>query len=68
MHEELKEYESTESDDDALEELADLLELINAAATIHGADFNAIEKIRQEKAEKRGSFEKKIYLIEVKDN
>ncbi|OLN23154.1 phosphoribosyl-ATP pyrophosphohydrolase [Domibacillus antri] len=68
MHEELAEYEAAQNDQDAVEELADLLELIHAAAAIHGATPEQLEKVRQEKAEKRGGFNDRIYLIEVADD
>ncbi|OCA81262.1 nucleoside triphosphate pyrophosphohydrolase [Pseudobacillus wudalianchiensis] len=68
MNEELAEYEAAQNDEEALEELADLLELIHAAAAIHGADFNELEAIRQQKAEKRGGFSERIFLIEVEDD
>jgi predicted house-cleaning noncanonical NTP pyrophosphatase (MazG superfamily) len=65
--EELKEYLNTENDKDAIEELSDLLEIIRALAECHGASFEKVEEVRQKKAEKRGSFKKKIFLIEVED-
>ncbi|KMY55300.1 phosphoribosyl-ATP pyrophosphohydrolase [Bacillus sp. FJAT-27231] len=68
MNEELAEYEAAQNDEEALEELADLLELIHAAAAIHGADVNELEAIRQQKAEKRGGFSERIFLIEVEDD
>ncbi|MFK2825331.1 nucleoside triphosphate pyrophosphohydrolase [Bacillus sp. B190/17] len=68
MNEELVEYEEAVSDEEAIEELADLLELIHAAAAIHGADFNQLETIRRQKAEKRGGFGERIFLIEVEDD
>ncbi|MBW8347900.1 nucleoside triphosphate pyrophosphohydrolase [Bacillus sp. IITD106] len=68
MNEELKEYEATDNNEDALEELADLLELIHAATAIHGSNFNQLEAIRQKKAEKRGGFDERIFLIEVEDD
>ncbi len=68
MYEELKEYEEADNNDDALEELADLLELINAAATIHGSNLKELEELRKKKAEKRGGFEEKVFLIEVEDD
>lgn len=67
MYEELAEYEVTETADDALEELADLLELIHAAAILHGSSLAELEKIRQQKAEKRGGFEERIFLVNVED-
>ncbi|OES44682.1 nucleoside triphosphate pyrophosphohydrolase [Domibacillus iocasae] len=68
MHEELAEYEEAENDQDAVEELADLLELIHAAAAIHGATADELEEVRRAKAEKRGGFSDRIYLIEVEDD
>lgn len=67
MHEELAEFEEAKNDEEAVEELADLLELIYAAAAIHGATPEKLEKIRFDKAEKRGGFKERIYLIEVAD-
>jgi predicted house-cleaning noncanonical NTP pyrophosphatase (MazG superfamily) len=65
--EELEEYLNAENDKDAIEELADLLEIIHALAECHGASFKEVEKVRQKKAEKRGGFKEKIFLIEVED-
>lgn len=65
--EELNEYVNTENDKDAVEELADLLEIIHALAECHGANFQQVEQVRQEKAEKRGGFKEKIFLIDVED-
>jgi predicted house-cleaning noncanonical NTP pyrophosphatase (MazG superfamily) len=66
--EELKEYVNTENDEDAIEELADLLEIIHALAECHGASIEKVEEIRKKKAEKRGGFKEKIFLIEVEDD
>ncbi|WP_046173533.1 nucleoside triphosphate pyrophosphohydrolase [Domibacillus indicus] len=68
MHEELAEYESAGNDQEAIEELADLMELIHAAAAIHGATADELEEVRRRKAEKRGGFQDRIYLIEVADD
>lgn len=68
MHEELKEYEEAQNDKEALEELSDLLELIKAATAIHRSTLESLETLRQEKAEKRGGFEERIFLIEVEDD
>lgn len=65
--EELNEYLHTENDKDAVEELADLLEIIHALADCHGANFEQVEQVRKEKEEKRGGFKDKIFLIEVED-
>ena len=63
LNEELSEYQESKS----MEELADLMEVIRAAAKARGSSIEEVEKIRREKAEKRGGFEKKILLEEVKE-
>lgn len=65
--EELEEYVNTTNNEDAIEELADLLEIIHALAEYHGASFEKVEEVRKRKAEKRGGFKEKIFLIEVED-
>ena len=61
LDEELLEYHQ----DQNIEELADLLELIQAAAIARGYTLEELEAVRAEKAKKRGGFEKKIFLIDV---
>ena len=61
LQEELNEYLS----DGSMEELADLLEVMMAAAKARGHDFSEIEAIRRKKAEKRGGFNACIYLESV---
>ena len=61
LNEELAEYQESK----AMEELADLLEVIRAIAVARGSSIEEVEAIRQDKAEKRGGFEKKILLSEV---
>jgi predicted house-cleaning noncanonical NTP pyrophosphatase (MazG superfamily) len=65
--EELEEYHEAETNKDALEELADVLEIMHALASVHGSSIEEVERIRKEKAEKRGGFQEKIFLIEVED-
>jgi predicted house-cleaning noncanonical NTP pyrophosphatase (MazG superfamily) len=66
-YEELGEYCDAETDDEAVEELADLLEVIHALAKHHGSSIQEVEAARADKVRKRGGFEKKIFLIEVED-
>ena len=68
MHEELAEYEGAITSDDAVEELADLLELIHSAAKFYGVTVEELEAVRAEKASKRGGFEERIFLVEVEDD
>jgi predicted house-cleaning noncanonical NTP pyrophosphatase (MazG superfamily) len=65
--EELQEYVQTTNNEDAIEELADLLEIIHTLAEYHGSSIQMIEEVRKVKAEKRGGFKEKIFLLEVED-
>ncbi|HDR7827537.1 MULTISPECIES: nucleoside triphosphate pyrophosphohydrolase [Bacillus cereus group] len=49
------------------EELSDLLELINALAEHEGKTLEEINSIRKKKAEERGGFSDRVFLIEVTD-
>ena len=64
LDEELAEYHK----DQNIAELADLLEVIRAAAVARGYTIEQLEQVRAEKAAKRGGFEKKLYLKEVIEN
>ncbi|MFF2754759.1 phosphoribosyl-ATP pyrophosphohydrolase [Psychrobacillus sp. NPDC058041] len=67
LFEEVAEFAETNTQKDALEELADILELIYAALPIHESTFEELENIRIVKKEKRGGFEEGIFLIEIED-
>ena len=64
LDEELAEYQESKS----LEELADLLEVIQAVVKARGWTVEELEQVRAEKATKRGGFEKKILLKEVQED
>ena len=61
LNEELAEYQA----DKSIEELADLLEVMQAVAVARGYSVEELEKVRKEKADKRGGFEKRLLLKEV---
>lgn len=63
--EESEEYVSAANDQEALEELADMLEVIRALAEVHGANAAQLDKLRADKAEARGGFQERVYLIDV---
>jgi predicted house-cleaning noncanonical NTP pyrophosphatase (MazG superfamily) len=65
--EELEEYLSSSNNEEAVEELADLLELIHTLASVHGLDPEKLEEIRLNKAYERGGFQEKLFLIDVSD-
>ena len=61
LNEELAEYQESKS----LEELADLLEVMQAVVRARGWTLEELEQVRADKAAKRGGFEKKILLKKV---
>ncbi|KMN47077.1 nucleoside triphosphate pyrophosphohydrolase [Bacillus sp. LK2] len=66
--EELTEYLEAKTKPHKLEELSDLLELINALAEYEGTTLEEINNIRKKKADERGGFSNRVFLIEVTDN
>ena len=64
LSEELSEY----LEDRSIEELADLLEVIRSVITARGSTYEQVESLRKAKAEKRGGFEKRIWLEETDDS
>ncbi|HJV47323.1 MAG TPA: nucleoside triphosphate pyrophosphohydrolase [Bacillota bacterium] len=67
MKEEFSEYIESDSDQNAIEELADLLEVIYALAEVHGSSLEELQAVQKDKAEKRGAFQERYFLIEVED-
>lgn len=61
LNEELAEYQESKS----LEELADLLEVMQAVVKARGWTMEELEAVRKKKAAERGGFERKIMLKEV---
>ena len=59
--EEVNEY--AESKD--VEELADLVEVIYRISELKGVNSDELDKIRKDKAEKRGKFDSNLFLIDV---
>lgn len=59
--EELNEYVKSKD----VEELADLLEVIYRISELRGVNPDELEKIRQDKAEKRGKFSNNLFLIDA---
>ena len=63
LNEELTEYQESKS----IEELADLIEVIAAAAKARGCSWDRLMKIRDKKLHQRGGFDQKILLLEVSE-
>ena len=49
-----------------VEELADIMEVLEALAKVHNINFDDVRKEQKVKREKRGAFENKLYLDGVK--
>ena len=64
LNEECAEYQA----DKSIEELADMLEVMYAIAEARGWSVSELEAVRREKAEKRGAFERRIFLERVNDD
>lgn len=61
LSEELGEYQESKS----LEELADLLEVMEAVVAARGWTWEQLTKIKEAKRAKRGGFEEKRFLLSV---
>ncbi|MEW9674622.1 phosphoribosyl-ATP pyrophosphohydrolase [Lentibacillus sp. L22] len=68
LKEELNEYLETKNDEEAIEELSDVLEVIHSLSEIHGKGFKDVEEARQKKFNERGGFKEKVYLVAVDDS
>ena len=64
LQEELAEYLEFHS----IEELADLCEVVRAAARALGYTIDDLERVRAEKARARGAFGERLLLVDVVDN
>ncbi|MCE7791651.1 nucleoside triphosphate pyrophosphohydrolase [Salipaludibacillus sp. CUR1] len=68
LKEEMKEYVEAQNAEQAIEELADLLELIYCLAERHGYSRKELEAIRADKSERRGAFHEGWFLETVGDD
>lgn len=67
LQEEMAEYLAADTAGQALEELADVLEVIHSLAGIHHSSFHEVETIRKQKSAERGGFKKRVFLEKVDD-
>ncbi len=63
LTEELAEYQESKS----LEELADLLEVMEAVVAARGYTWEELLAVKEEKKAARGGFEEKLLLLEVSE-
>jgi len=62
LREEVEEFDKSGS----LEELADIVEVLEAILAHHGWSWEELHALKQKKAEERGKFQKRIILDEVR--
>ena len=62
LKEEINEYLADES----IEELADVEEVLRALVELKGVSYEDFNKIREEKCEKRGAFNARVFLENTK--
>ncbi|MBR4959593.1 MAG: nucleoside triphosphate pyrophosphohydrolase [Clostridia bacterium] len=65
LAEECAEVRAAMTEDEILEELADVLEVVYAIGAAHGCGRDGLEEIRQKKKTERGAFAARILLTEV---
>lgn len=66
--EEYNEVLGTTTTEERIEELADMLEIIQALAVLENKTLDDVNQVAKQKRLKRGGFEKKIFLERVIDN
>ena len=64
LSEEVEEFENDKNP----EELADILEVIYRIAQLRGISKEKLEEIRIDKVEKRGAFDKNLFLVDTSKN
>lgn len=66
LYEECDEVIKSKTKEETLEECSDVLEVLIALLEYNGYILEDLLKCRDEKKEKRGAFQKRLYLVKVK--
>lgn len=64
--EEVDEYLNSTEDTEAIEELADVLEIIHSLSELHNKTFDEVDAVRRKKLLEHGGFKKKYFLISAR--
>jgi len=67
VEEEAHELANAKDKEHIVEEMADVVELLDAILEFSGLDWETVKKVQKEKAEKRGGFKKRILMLERVD-
>ena len=65
LYEEYQEVLDTTTSEERIEELADMVEIIGILARLAGKNLEDVLEVAKNKSNKRGGFEKKIFLEKV---
>ena len=68
LEEEVQEFLTAKTKVDALEELADIVEVVEALALANGFSAADVQAKKKSKKKQRGGFEKRLFLVEVEEN
>ncbi len=60
--EEATEFASARTDENILEDAADMLEVIRSRIALHGLTIDDVEEVRLQKIQKRGGFNDRIFM------
>lgn len=63
LQEEVDEYK----EENSLEELADIMEVIDALIDCHGITWKELEDLRKQKKQERGGFEQGLFLLKAEE-
>lgn len=66
LYEEYREVIESKTKEETLEECSDVLEVLISLLEYNGYILEDLLKCRDEKKEKRGAFQKRLYLVKVK--
>ena len=64
LDEEVAEYHQSKS----VEEIADIIEVLERIAALRGTSVKELIRIKEEKAQKRGKFEKNLLLVDTEES
>lgn len=67
LNEEYQEVLGATTSEDRIEELADMIEIIEALAVLEDKNLEDVIKVQEQKREKRGGFNKKVFLEKVEE-
>ena len=65
LKEKLQEEVTEFLESEAIEEIADILEVVDALCIARGVELQEVYQIKKDKAEQRGAFAKRVMLIDV---